>query len=205
MQLPVTVETKGIRVLTTKQLAEEYETTPNAIKVNFARNRTRFIDGKHYISLTGDDLKSFKKQVTQSNLVEGRASHLYLWTERGALLHAKSINTDKAWEAYDYLVDFYFRAKENVPAVTAETKQSCSGGKKLLVVDIPENPEAQKLIENVKKHMAALEVLMDGSNKYISKERFESYSKSILNVQMQLIRLITKYAELKYKIIEKVY
>ena len=52
MQLPVTVETKGIRVLTTKQLAEEYGTTSNTIKVNFTRNRNRFIDGKHYISLT---------------------------------------------------------------------------------------------------------------------------------------------------------
>ena len=125
MQLPVTVETKGIRVLTTKQLAEEYGTTSNTIKVNFTRNRNRFIDGKHYISLTGDDLKEFKKQVTNCNLVDGRTSHLYLWTEKGALLHAKSLNTDKAWEVYDYLVDYYFRAEEeqNVP-VTVETRSA---------------------------------------------------------------------------------
>lgn len=37
---------------------------------------------------------------------------------KGALLHAKSLNTDKAWEVYDYLVDFYFRAKEK-PEKTA--------------------------------------------------------------------------------------
>ncbi|MCM1507394.1 MAG: hypothetical protein NC177_09715 [Ruminococcus flavefaciens] len=36
---------------------------------------------------------------------------LYLWTERGALLHAKSINTDKAWEVYEFLVDNYFRVR----------------------------------------------------------------------------------------------
>lgn len=41
-----------------------------------------------------------------------KVSILYLWTEKGALLHAKSLNTDRAWEVYDYLVDFYFRAKE---------------------------------------------------------------------------------------------
>lgn len=125
MQLPVTVETKGIRVLTTKQLAEEYGTTSNTIKVNFTRNRNRFIDGKHYISLTGDDLKEFKKQVTNCNLVDGRTSHLYLWTEKGALLHAKSLNTDKAWEVYDYLVDYYFRAEEErrVP-VAVETRSA---------------------------------------------------------------------------------
>lgn len=125
MQLPVTVETKGIRVLTTKQLAEEYGTTSNTIKVNFTRNRNRFIDGKHYISLTGDDLKEFKKQVTNCNLVDGRTSHLYLWTEKGALLHAKSVNTDRAWQAYEFLVDYYFRAEEeqNVP-VTVETRSA---------------------------------------------------------------------------------
>lgn len=123
MHLPQIVEVKGIRVLTSKQLAEKYETTTNTIKVNFARNRERFIDGKHYISLTGDDLKAFKKQVTICNLVDGRTSHLYLWTEKGALLHAKSLNTDKAWEVYEYLVDFYFRAKEQ-PPVVQETKPS---------------------------------------------------------------------------------
>lgn len=135
MQLPETVEVKGMRVLTSKQLAECYGTTTAMIKKNFSNNRERYLDGKHYISLTGDDLKAFKKQVTQCNLVEndqvkkahlvnnqvgksylvdGRASHLYLWTEKGALLHAKSLNTDKAWEVYDYLVDFYFRAKEKI-------------------------------------------------------------------------------------------
>lgn len=60
----------------------------------------------------GDELKAFKKQVRNPYLVANRASHLYLWTEKGALLHAKSLSTDKAWQVYDYLVDFYFRAKE---------------------------------------------------------------------------------------------
>lgn len=36
---------------------------------------------------------------------------LYLWTEKGALLHAKSLNTDKAWEVYDHLVETYFNVK----------------------------------------------------------------------------------------------
>ena len=30
------------------------------------------------------------------------------------MLHAKSLNTDKAWEVYDLLVETYFRAKENL-------------------------------------------------------------------------------------------
>ena len=84
--------------------------------------------GKHYIALTGNDLRDFKKQVRNPYLVANRASHLYLWTEKGALLHAKSLNTDKAWEVYDYLVDFYFRAqgqqeeKASVPSCRKKDK-----------------------------------------------------------------------------------
>lgn len=122
MNLPETVEVKGIRVLTSGQIAECYGTTLDCIKQNFHANRNRYVEGKHYIALSGDELKEFKdwvrkahlvnNQVRITNLVGRQASHLYLWTEKGALLHAKSLNTDKAWEVYDYLVDFYFRVKE---------------------------------------------------------------------------------------------
>ena len=113
MQLPEKVEVKGIRVLTSKQIAEEYGTSTDVIKKNFTRNREHFVEGKHYIALAGDELKCFKQnQMTNSHLVANRTAHLYLWTEKGALLHAKSINTDKTWQVYDYLVDFYFRPKK---------------------------------------------------------------------------------------------
>lgn len=120
IQLPQLVEVKGIRVLTSKQLAEKYGTTTDIIKKNFSRNRDRYVEGKHYISFTGDELKAFKDQVTFGHLVDKRTSHLYLWTEKGALLHAKSLNTDKAWEVYDYLVDYYFRAQEKQPESVKE-------------------------------------------------------------------------------------
>lgn len=116
------IEQDGIRVLTSKQLAEAYGTTTDTIRVNFTRNRGRFIDGKHYISLFGNDLKLFKHKVTECNLVGKTANKLYLWTEKGALLHAKSINTDKAWEVYEYLVDFYFRVKEEKAVIPVNTR-----------------------------------------------------------------------------------
>ena len=115
------IEVKGKRVLTTHQIAEAYKVKEVQISQNFKNNRERFIDGKHYIPLSGDELKAFKNQFEKIEVVKNRTSHLYLWTEKGALLHAKSLNTDKAWDVYDYLVDFYFRAKEDKLAPT-ETK-----------------------------------------------------------------------------------
>jgi phage regulator Rha-like protein len=105
------IEQQGVRVLTTAQLAECYGTDTTTIKHNFNNNKRRYEEGKHYVLLKGADLQAFKNEVENFDLVKKNASALYLWTERGALLHAKSLNTDKAWEVYDQLVETYFRAK----------------------------------------------------------------------------------------------
>lgn len=111
MQLPQITEVNGMRVLTTKQLAEMYEVDSKIIQYNFRYNKNKYIVNKHYIEITGDELRQLKtRSEFQSSLKYVKA--LYLWTEKGALLHAKSLNTNKAWKVYDYLVDFYFRVKE---------------------------------------------------------------------------------------------
>ena len=205
MQLPAMVEVKGIRVLTSKQLAKCYETKTDIIKMNFSRNRNRYVDGKHYISLTGDELKEFKKQVTKSHLVDGRASHLYLWTEKGALLHAKSLNTDKAWEVYDYLVDYYFRAEEKrkVP-VTVETKQKSRPNTRK-VVDVPENPEILKAIQKIKDDLTCMNVLLDDCKMYVDEDTYVERRKSAAEVVHIIVKDWTSLLNLKPKLVEKYY
>lgn len=204
MQLPATVEIKGIRVLTSKQLAECYESTPVRIKQNFNENRNRFVDGKHYISLTGDELKAFKKQVGNSYLVANRASHLYLWTEKGALLHAKSLNTDKAWEVYDYLVDFYFRAKESVPAVAPEANPASKPYTRQ-VVDVPENPKILTAIKRIQDDLICMNVFLEGLKRYTSKKTFFDNRKSAADVLTFLAADWNRLLDLEPKMIEKLY
>ena len=122
MNLPQTMEVKGFRVLTTRQLAEAYGTTKDKIIYNFNYNKDKYILGKHYIEVMGEELRRLKR-TCENQMSLKYAKSLYLWTEKGALLHAKSLNTDKAWKVYDYLVDFYFRVKdgEKIPVVK-ETK-----------------------------------------------------------------------------------
>lgn len=76
------VEYSNQRVLTTQQLAEIYETSTNNIKFNFNNNKERFVEGRDYYLLKGNNLKEFKNYVSDTNLVDKRAPHLYLWTER---------------------------------------------------------------------------------------------------------------------------
>lgn len=100
------------RVLTTPQLAEVYRTDPNNVYVNFKRNKDKFEEGVHYISLSGQELKAFKRFLTESKVPWADAlkyaPQLYLWTHRGASRHCKMLDTDKAWEQFDRLEESYF-------------------------------------------------------------------------------------------------
>lgn len=102
----------GQRVLTTTQLAESYGTEVQILTNNFNRNKARYKEGKHYIALEGQEKRDFLN-LHQNDLGSKNASVLYLWTEKGAWMHAKSLNTDQAWEAYEILVDEYYRVKGN--------------------------------------------------------------------------------------------
>ncbi|UHU66145.1 hypothetical protein C9I44_06750 [Lactococcus garvieae] len=103
-------ELNGQRVLTTQQIADGYGTTNKVISNNFNNNRTRFEEGKHFVLLVGEYLKEF---LHSQNLgTQNKIRKLYLWTEKGALLHAKSLGTDEAWDMYDILVDTYFKVQE---------------------------------------------------------------------------------------------
>lgn len=105
------VEYKNTRVLTTLQLAESFESSSKIINRNFQRNRDRYISGIHYFALTGDELKEFKG-MRQNDATLKYTSTLYLWTEKGAWLHAKSLNNEKAWQAYNMLIDSYYQIAE---------------------------------------------------------------------------------------------
>lgn len=108
MTIPEKMELNGERVLTTAQIAEMYGTTEKIIRKNFENNKDRYEEGKHFYYLKGEDLKEF----AHVNFTSTKIRSLYLWTEKGALLHAKSLSTDKAWETYAFLLEHYFRVQE---------------------------------------------------------------------------------------------
>lgn len=245
------IEVKGIRVLTSAQIAECYECKLDRIKQNFRENKDRFIEGKHYIAVTGDELRKFKNEVGKSYLVCSNAENevgtphlvcdrtqkevgksylvcnepknevenpsvankvkrqfdtqfkyakmIYLWTEKGALLHAKSLNTDKAWEVYDYLVDFYFRTKEHQEKRAEEPKPQ---GKQ--VVNIPVNRKAQDMMMELRKKMAALDVLLDALDKYSAEEDYQKVVYVVRQQGMSIADLSMSLAMLKPSIIYKV-
>lgn len=123
------VEYKGQVVITTAQLAEAYGTTSDNINNNFSQNSNRFEAGKHYILLTGEELRQFKNLPVINGVVAKNTSRLYLWTRRGASRHCKILGTDKAWEQFDYLEDNYFEKQpKSIPLTTAQQIQLLAQG-----------------------------------------------------------------------------
>ena len=110
------------RVLTTARLAEQYGTSSKIISKNFSRNKERYLEGKHYYCLEGIQLNEFRAN-RQIDVLQN-VNKLYLWTEKGALLHAKSLNTDKAWQVYEFLVDNYFNPKQKKQVLTDKQAKS---------------------------------------------------------------------------------
>lgn len=78
---------------TASQLAESYGTDNKSISYNYNHNKERYKEGKHYICLSGNELKEFKGNSLNLGIANN-INTLYLWTERGAFLHAKSLNTE---------------------------------------------------------------------------------------------------------------
>ncbi|MEH4872331.1 ORF6N domain-containing protein, partial [Escherichia coli] len=113
-----------IPVITTELLAQLYCTEINNIKVNYTRNSERFVEGKHFFKVVGDELKNLRVTLSNSqNLqpslrglqISPKARSLILWTERGAARHAKMLETDQAWEVFEKLEDCYFSQGKTAP------------------------------------------------------------------------------------------
>ncbi|MEQ8198275.1 MAG: ORF6C domain-containing protein [Clostridiaceae bacterium] len=102
----------GEPILTTRELSAAYGVSEVLLRKNYQRNIERYVEGKHYFLLAGEELKDFLACTSYGGKGSKIIRKMYLWTERGAFLHAKSLNTEKAWEVYEVLVESYFRVRE---------------------------------------------------------------------------------------------
>ena len=135
-------------ILTSAQVAEFYGCSTDRIKDNYAANKDRFVEGKHFFKVEGEALKLFKRQVAPSDSPSLKfASCLHLWTKRGCARHAKLLKTDKAWEVFEALEDNYFNNKieEKLPSIGPDKKLS------LLMELIKITPDENQKVELIRQ------------------------------------------------------
>ncbi|EHF0603467.1 ORF6N domain-containing protein [Shigella flexneri] len=108
-------------VITTELLAQLYGTEPVRIRQNHHENKVRFVEGKHFFKVVGNDLKELRVALNYSqNPVSPKARSLILWTERGAARHAKMLETDQAWDVFEKLEDCYFSQRDPSTPVSCQ-------------------------------------------------------------------------------------
>lgn len=105
------------RCMSDKTISEIHGITTSDIRKAVIRNLSRFKEATDFIDLKssscGDDLLQSlgysKQQVIQ-------AEHIYILSERGYAKLIKIMDTDRAWEVHDQLMDEYFHLREAVQA-----------------------------------------------------------------------------------------
>ncbi|HDR2717433.1 TPA: ORF6N domain-containing protein [Enterobacter roggenkampii] len=152
------IEYRGQRVVTTEQLAAGYGTDMENIRRNFNRNKSRFVEGKHYFQISGTELENLRVSFSPAQ-ISNKTRSLTLWTERGAANHAKMLETDQAWGYHEDLVEFYFTQRD---AIAAPSTQVALSRKQLalMVIEAEERAEAAALenktlsatVESLEKH-----------------------------------------------------
>lgn len=145
------------RLLTTEQLAEFYEATPKNIRDNFQNNRNKFIEGKHYFSLEGDDLKALKNDTENIGIVGSRVNQLILYTKQGASRHSKMLGTDRAWDMFDELEENYFNPKQQIKIPTTP--------RELIQLALAGNEETNQRVDEIEERLVDIE-----ENKLITTE-----------------------------------
>lgn len=100
----------GRPVVTTRQLGAFFGCEDRNITDNFGNHKSRFREGVHFIRVSGEPLRDFKRGLPEEIGEPMKfAPKVILWTERGAARHAKALTTEKAWSIFEALEDRYFR------------------------------------------------------------------------------------------------
>ena len=177
-----------IPVITTELLAQLYCTEINNIKVNYTRNSERFVEGKHFFKVVGDELKNLRVTLSNSqNLqpslrglqISPKARSLILWTERSAARHAKMLETDQAWEVFEKLEDCYFSQGKTAPTEQQPQIQPQFTAEEIILLCYMQL--WMEKAQDISKHLYP-----------IMKELNSSYTNKLYDIAFETIYMVTK-------------
>lgn len=167
-------------VLTTEQLAEAYECTPLMIQQNYANNKERFKEGKHFFKLEGDTLRDFKASMGDSKISSTLkfTSVLMLWTKRGASRHSKMLGTDRAWEMYDVLEENYFNRHPQPQSLEEQMAQGLLAAKVMLDQTRLELTQVKQIVNELQPKATYYDLVLQNKSTLSITKIAKDYGKS---------------------------
>lgn len=105
---------KDCRVITAKAVSDIHNTRLSDINASIKRliKKKRIKEGVDYINLLSETtpLRDLAKELEM--LSSNRVKNAFILSERGYFKLIKAMDTDKAWEVHDKLVDIYFSSQK---------------------------------------------------------------------------------------------
>lgn len=191
------IEYQNQRVLTTAQLAESYGTDKKVISYNFNNNKKRYTEEKHFFALEGEDKRAFINRLEIHDSSKN-AKTIYLWTEKGAWMHAKSLNTDQAWNAYEMLVDEYYKIKESIPQLSSLSPQL-----QLLIQMEMQMKQLEERAEQVEKKTEQIDEKMNVIAETFTQDRNDNWRRNIVTMLKRIAYEDGSYARVVRKSYER--
>ena len=161
-------------VITTKLMAQGYGCEDGNITWNFNHNKDKFIEGKHYYRVEGEELKNLRMCFPHLQ-ISPKTRVLYLWTKRGAARHCKMLGTEKAWDVFELLEDNYF----DTPKVQEPEDELMILSKAILIADNKIKEQAA-IIEHQDEQLNAIPNLIPLGT--VKRERGRNLEQSLIRL-----------------------
>lgn len=101
----------GQKVLTFKDIDLAHGRPEGTARRNFNANKEHFIEGEDFFKICADEIRTHKIM----NISPKAREDITLVTESGYLMIVKSFTDNLSWDVQRFLVNSYFRAKEEKP------------------------------------------------------------------------------------------
>lgn len=103
---------EGLRYMTINDIATIHNQPTKEITRRINDNRQRFKDGIDILDIKAGGFEPLGSTLGYSKQSFNQANNIYVLSERGYSKLIKLLTDEKSWEAYDTLLDNYFRLRE---------------------------------------------------------------------------------------------
>ena len=114
---------ENCRVVTDKTISEIHQMKIGHIRENINNNIKRFKENIDYINLKkviGDTDNNLLFDIGYTKMQISKSECVYLLSERGYAKLIKIMDSDKAWEVHDRLIDEYFSMRKKLNSINQQ-------------------------------------------------------------------------------------
>ncbi len=187
------------KCISDKTVAELHEMETKNIRARITDNIDRFRHGVDYIDLkivaypasnNSDNSRDILQVLGYTNMEIGKAAHIYILSERGYAKLVKIMDTDKAWDIYEHLLDEYFHLREavkqpvNIESLSPELQLVKSLFDSMVRTELQQKEQARLLNEHTQE-IESVNERVDGIRDVVSltpnQNTWRSESRKLIN------------------------